>query len=93
MIFKTEKYKIELQVDELYCENSSDNLNQYQKIYFVESEYVLPTKIGVKIFQNKVLIKSAIIGSIGGGTGIHSNSQIIEKDRILICCFTPLLVA
>ena len=32
------------------------------------------------------MIKSAIIGSIGGGTGIHKSSQIIEEDRILVCC-------
>jgi hypothetical protein len=86
MIFETGKYKIELQVDELYSDSSTDNLNQYQKIYFTESEYILPTKIGIKVFQNEELIKSAIIGSIGGGTGIHNNSQIIDNDEITICC-------
>lgn len=86
MIFETRKYNIEIQVDELYTDNSSDNLNQYQKVYFTESEYNLPTKIGIKVFENDELIKSAIIGSIGGGTGIHKSSQIIEDDRILVCC-------
>ena len=86
MIFETGKYNIELQIDEFYTDNSLDNLNQYQKVYFTESEYILPTKIGIKVFENDELIKSAIIGSIGGGTGIHKSSQIIEEDRILVCC-------
>ena len=78
--------KLRLQIDEFYTDNSSGNLNQYQKVYFTESEYILPTKIGIKVFENDELIKSAIIGSIGGGTGIHKSSQIIEEDRILVCC-------
>jgi outer membrane protein assembly factor BamB len=32
------------------------------------------------------LIKSAVIASNGGGTGIHDTSIIIEKDRLLVCC-------
>jgi hypothetical protein len=86
MNFEIGKYKIELKVDETYSANSADNINHYQEIYFEQSEYDFPTKIGVKTFLNDELINSAIIGSIGGGTGIHLNSQIIEVDRILVCC-------
>lgn len=32
------------------------------------------------------MIRSAIVGSIGGSTGIHNKTQIIEHDRILVCC-------
>ena len=86
MIIELEKYKVELKVDKTYSENSTDNLNQYGKVHFDQSEYKISTKIGLKVFENGKLINSAIIGSIGGGTGIHKNSQIIENDRILVCC-------
>jgi len=86
MNFQIGKYKIELEVDETYTQNSADNIKHYQEVYFDQSEYDLPTKIGVQILQNDKLIKSVIIGSVGGGSGIHLNSQIIEDDRILICC-------
>lgn len=86
MKFKTGKYKIELTVEESYNKNSSDNINDYSKIFFDESEFEFPTKIGLKLFENGDIIQSSIIGSIGGGTGIHRSSQIIEDDRILVCC-------
>jgi hypothetical protein len=86
MIAKSGNYTIELIRDENYSEKSNDNLISYDKIHFEESDYVLPTKIGLKTYENDEIISSAIIGSVGGGTGIHKNSQIIENDRIIVCC-------
>ena len=86
MIAKSETYSIELIRDENYSENSTDNLTSYEKVHFMESEYIFPTKIGIKVSENGKIISSAIVGSIGGGTGIHQNSQIIEKERIIVCC-------
>ncbi len=34
----------------------------------------------------KELISSEIIGSTGGRTGIHDKSQIIEINKLIICC-------
>jgi len=79
MIAKSGKHTIELIRVENYSENSTDNLISYDKLHFVESDYVFPTKIGLKTYENGKIISSSIIGSIGGGTGIHKNSQIIEK--------------
>ena len=90
MITEIGKYKIELENDEYCTENSSDNLFNYDVVYFDQSEYDFPTRIGLKTFENGDLIRSAIIGSIGGGTGIHENSQLIEHDRIVICCSDSL---
>jgi len=86
MIFGIGEYKVELKVDETFTKNSADNVHDYSNVYFDESEFEFQTKIGLKLFENGDLSNSAIIGSIGGGTGIHENSQIIEEDRILICC-------
>ena len=79
-------YEIEIQKDDTYSVNSADNQFDYKNIYFTPSDFILPTKIGLKIFENEELISSAIIGSIGGGTGIHDKSQIIEIDKLIICC-------
>ena len=86
MIFEIGKYKVELKVDGAYARDSADNVHEYRKVYFDESEFEFPTKIGLNLLENGDLLNSAIIGSIGGGTGIHENSQIIEEDRILVCC-------
>ena len=80
------KYIIELSNDEFFSENSNDNINNYDKVYFEKSEFDFPTQIGIRIFENNKEISSAIIGSIGGGTGIHTTSQIIENKEIIICC-------
>ena len=84
--YTTEKYKITIYSDPTFTEGSVDNINNYDFVYFDESEYQSITVFGIKIFLENTLVKSAIIGSVGGGASIHENSIIIENDRILICC-------
>lgn len=84
--YTTDKYRIDIYADQTFTEGSADNVNQYDLVYFDKSEYVFPSVLGIKIYQDDKLLKSAVIGSIGGGTGIHDTSTIIEKDRLLICC-------
>ena len=86
MEFDIEKYRIKLFIDSTFSDKSVDNLNQYDFVYFEPSEFVFPTVIGINIFQGELKVKSAVIGSIGGGSGIHETSIIKEDDRILICC-------
>ncbi|MGL1889946.1 MAG: hypothetical protein OCD76_25765 [Reichenbachiella sp.] len=86
MILESENCKVELTRDETFKVGSADNSFNYEHIYFEESDFNFPTKIGVHTYKNEELVSSAIIGSIGGGTGIHENSQIIEDDRIIVCC-------
>jgi outer membrane protein assembly factor BamB len=84
--YTTEKYRIDIYDDHAFTEGSADNVNQYDFAYFGKSEYDFPSVYGIKVFQGDTLIKSAVIGSIGGGTAIHETSTIIEKDRLLVCC-------
>lgn len=84
--YKTGKYRIDIYDDQTFTEGPADNVNQYDFVYFDKSDYIFPSIFGIKIFQDNTLLKSAIIGSIGGGTGIHDTSTIIENDRLLICC-------
>jgi hypothetical protein len=82
----TEKYKIEICTNETYEKGSVDNVNKYDFEYLEEDDKYNSTFVGIKIYENEELIKSAIIGSEGGNTGINQNSKIIEKSRVLICC-------
>ncbi len=82
----TDKYRIDIFADQTITKGTEDNVNQYDFAYFDKSEYVFPSVFGIKIYQGDLLLKSAVIGSMGGGTVIHDSSTIIEKDRLLICC-------
>lgn len=84
--YTTEKYKISIYSDTTFSEGSADNIHKYDFVYLHESEYHPTTVFGIKIFNENRLIKSAVIGSAGGSTGIHETSTIIELDRIIICC-------
>ncbi len=80
------QYQIEIYHDETFKKSSTDNLHKYDYVYFDESEYLLPTMFGIKLFKNTQLSKSAIVGSTGGGTTNHRNSIIFEQERFLLCC-------
>jgi hypothetical protein len=84
--YTTGRYRIDVYADETFTAGSADNVNQYDFVYFDESEYHFSSVFGIKTFQDDMLIKSAVIGSSGGRTGIHDTSTIIENDRILVCC-------
>ena len=86
MTFEIGKYQIELLSESEYNGDSNGKLNGYIKNYLTESDFKLPTKIGVKLYENGTELNSAIIGAEGGATGLHKTSQIIESNRILICC-------
>lgn len=80
------EYQIDIYSEQSFTKNSVDNLHKYNFEYFDESNYVLPTMFGIKVFRASELLTSAIIGSVGGGTGIHKTSIIYEENRFLICC-------
>jgi hypothetical protein len=80
------QYQIDICHDETFKKSSTDNLHKYDYVYFDESEYLLPTMFGIKLFKDSQFLKSAIVGSIGGGTTNHRNAIIFEQDRFLLCC-------
>jgi hypothetical protein len=80
------QYHIDISSDPTYSEGSADNLTQYDIVYFDKSKYEFPSVYGIKVFQDSRLLKSAAIGSVGGGTTVHKNSIIVEDNRIIICC-------
>ncbi len=86
MIFLTAKYRIDIFEDTSFASGSSDNVNNYDLIHFDISEYIYPSSYGIKVFDDNRLLKSAVIGSIGGGTSIYESSIVIEDDQVVICC-------
>jgi len=86
MIFEKDNFQIEI-VDELnYNHDLTTNSFKYEEQFLVDSNFVLPSKFGVKLLKNGVNVGSALIGAEGGATGVHEFSQVIEHNRILICC-------
>jgi len=86
MIIKSENYNIELIEIEHFSEKSTEIIDMFKKVHIKLSDYFLPSLIGIRIFENKNIINSALIGSINGGIGIHQSSQIVENNKIIICC-------
>ncbi|OCK49493.1 hypothetical protein BA768_09010 [Chryseobacterium sp. CBo1] len=84
--YTTEKYKITIYSELTFTELSVDNIINYDFIYFEKSEYKFSSIFGIRVYNKDALIKSAVIGSDGGETGLHDTSTIIEDDKILICC-------
>jgi hypothetical protein len=80
------QYQVDVYRDETFRQGSADNLHLYDLEFFEESEYVFTTMVGIKVFEDQNLLKSAIIGAVGGGTGIHKTSVIYEDPRVVICC-------
>ena len=73
-------------VDETFIEGSADNIFNYEFAYFNGTRYQFTTIIGIKVFEGGHLTTSAVIGSVGGGTGIYESSVVLEEDKVLICC-------
>jgi hypothetical protein len=80
------KYCLDIYIDHTFIANSNESKNQYDFVYFKNSEYLLSTVLGLKVFRDDSLIKTIAIGSTGGKTNIHENSIIAEKDRLVVCC-------
>lgn len=80
-------FKIEILDDPNYTLNSVNNLRQYEKIYFNENQedrFYPTSKHAIIVNEFGREISNAIICEVGGGTGIHENSFIIEDDKIWI---------
>ena len=80
------EHKIELSNESNYKKDSIDNTFDFDCHYFDGQEYEFSTQIGIKVFKNDNLIKSAIISACGGVSRIHGKSQVVNEERIVICC-------
>ena len=80
------KYRIELIDESNFSEGSADNLFDYEQQYVNEEGYQFTSQVGIRLYQNDKLYKSAIVKSTGGASGIHETSQIVKDNNLTICC-------
>ena len=82
-MFATNKYEIDIDYHPTYKSGSADNLFKFDFEYLEKSA---STIFGVKILDNNVCLKSAVISSQGGETGVHNSALVLEEDRLILCC-------
>ncbi len=84
---KFDIYDIELIDDSTYSIGSADNNFNYDFVYHDDASLDYNSSChGIRLLKDDKIIKSAIVCAVGGATGIHKNSVIVDYDNILICC-------
>lgn len=79
-------YTVTLSVYPFRNHSANDSEEKYDHRYLEEGEYSFTTMIAIKVSLDDDHIKGALIGAVGGGTGVFENSFIAEPNRIVICC-------
>ncbi len=90
MKIELESHNVELLEESAYNVGSIENAFQYAKLYIATSNSKPSTLIGIKVYKDSKLINSAIIGGLGGASGIHKTSQVLCEDSLTICCAQSL---
>jgi hypothetical protein len=85
-MFATKKYEIDIDYHPTYKSGSENNLFKFDFEYLENSKNIAPTIFGIKILENGVCVKSAVISAEGGETGVHNNALVLEEDRLILCC-------
>ncbi len=80
----TLEFDLTLLNEDNYSFNSTDNIRNYDYLYFADGcdkgNYISRHAI-----INNVNFKKVLLIATGGGTGIHQNSYLIDESLILIC--------
>ena len=82
-MFATNKYEIDIDYHPTYKSGSADNLFKFDFEYLEKSA---STIFGIKVLDNGVCLKNAVISSQGGETGVHNSALVLEEDRLILCC-------
>ncbi len=82
-MFATKKYEIDIDYHPTYKSGSADNLSKFNFEYLEKSA---STIFGVKVLENGICLKSAVISSEGGETGVHNSALVLEEDKLIFCC-------
>lgn len=78
---------IELSDDSAFNQ-TSDSSAKYNKVVQVDKdkEYSPSSQHAIKVFRDNNLINSGIILASGGGTGVGSDTGLIDDDNLIIRC-------
>lgn len=82
-MFATKRYEIDIDYHPTYKSGSADNLFKFDFEYLEKSA---STIFGIKILENEVCLKSAVISAEGGETGVHNSALVLEENRLILCC-------
>lgn len=86
MTTQFKNYTVDIIDEPDFVWKSTNNTSVYDKEYFDDVEYQATSKHGIKVSEEGKHISSAIIGEVGGATGICDTSFVIKDDSLLICC-------
>ena len=86
MIFKTENYTIIIVEKSNYNPSSTDNVVSFKNKYAVNTDALLPSQFAISVLKGETQLESALIAAEGGTTSIHKTSQVVEQNKLLICC-------
>ena len=77
-MFTSKKYEIDIDYHPTYKSGSVDNLFKFDFEYLEDPKKIAPTIFGIKILENGICLKSAVISAEGGETGVHNSALVIE---------------
>ncbi|UAY53031.1 hypothetical protein [Ferruginibacter albus] len=83
---------IELFDDPSFNQTADSPASSYDKVIQADQDklYSPTSQHAVKIYQNNNLINSAIILATGGGTGVHSDTALIDDNNLIVRCCNKL---
>lgn len=78
--------------DDSAFNQTTDSPTSYDKIIQADKdkEYSPTSQHAIKIYKESNFISSAIILATGGGTGVHSDTALIDDDNLIIRCCNKL---
>ena len=66
--------------------SKAQDVSKVDAKYIDTTEYELSSLQLVNLYENDKLLKSVLLGSIGGGTGVSNNTAMLDIDRLVTCC-------
>ena len=78
--------------DDSAFNQTPDSPTSYDKVIQADKDkpYSPTSQHAIKIYRDNNLISSAIILATGGGTGVHSDTALIDDDNLVIRCCNKL---
>jgi len=78
--------------DDAAFNQTADSPTSYDKVIQADKDtaYSPISQHAIKIFKHNNIISSAIILATGGGTGVNSDSALIDDDNLIIRCCNKL---
>ncbi|RXK58408.1 hypothetical protein ESA94_17365 [Lacibacter luteus] len=78
--------------DDSAFNQTADSPTSYDKVIQADKDkqYSSISQHAIKIYRDNNLISSAIILATGGGTGVHSDTALIDENNLIIRCCNKL---